>query len=97
MFKGTGTFESLVTDGNKVLTALENGEVEMVETDAPEETTLKIEGDGENAALVLNLEEAPIYSVNNVEWIFTTPGAVNSKRISLIGGGLYIFIDATVS
>ena len=92
MYKGKGTFQDLVCDADKVFAALDNGKVEFAElnADAP---SLEIEGEALDAKLVLDLSDAPIFTVDNYE--VSTSGTLDSSDVFIRESILVINLEIT--
>lgn len=89
MFKGTGTLEKMVKDADSIIAAVNSGVVELP-PGATGEPTLKIEGQGKDAKLVLDLSDAPVFSLSNMDVDFGFGYLVESMTIKVNGNSLVI-------
>lgn len=95
MYNGTVTFKKLVKSATGIMKALSNGVVELPEN-ADGEAFLYIDGEGESAALTLDLQEAPIFTLNNVAWNFVNASSVTQKRVEIRNGAIFIYVTGTI-
>jgi len=92
MYEGKGTFDDLVLDADRVFSALEEGTVELPVL-ASGIGSIKIEGDGDGAMLILDLSDAPIFTVDNHE--VSTSGTLDSSDVFIRDNVLFIDLEIT--
>ena len=94
-FKGTGTMVEFVDESNKMFSALTNARVIVPTGYSGQEPTLRIDETGaENASLVLDMGEALVFTLNNIEWEFFGDAAITSKGAYVRNGKLHIQVTA---
>lgn len=95
MYEGTGSYKAFVRDCSNAMEAFQNGTVELPRGCAGT-PTLKIEGEGESAKLVLNLRNTAVFSMQNItiNGVPYQPDmqlvALYGMRVELRGGRLLI-------
>lgn len=91
-YKGTGSFAGFVEECSDVMNALDNCNVMLPPLSDIEGVSFGIVGSGEDARLVLDLSEAPIVSVDNVEWSIEVEGTVTEQAVEIKNGKVVVSI-----
>lgn len=79
----------------KVFKAINGASVEMPGGYSGATPTLSIQGGDKNPMLVLDMQEALVFSLNNVTWSLTGGATYVSYSVQVVNGKLLISVVAT--
>lgn len=89
-FKGTGNMKRFCEESNKLFSALNNIQFKMPTGYVGIAPTARVE----DARIVLDMGQALIFTLNNVEWDLTGSATFNSYSAQVVNGQLVISVDA---
>ena len=96
-FKGTGSLVEFVESSNKVFSALDNAEVRVPDGYDGDVPRLFIDESSESKAkLVLDMQDALLFTLNNVRWTLYGGADFEVYNVYVANGVLNIEVKATV-
>lgn len=95
-FKGTGSLKEFVAESDKLFNALNNAEVRVPDEYAGEVPRLYIEeSGGDKTALVLDMEDALLFTLNNVKWSISGGAVIEYRAVYVDNGKLNIVVKTS--
>jgi hypothetical protein len=93
-FEGTGSFAEFVENVVDFFKAINNASVEVPSGYSGAEPTLRLEDGKSGPQLVLDMAEALVFTLNNVQWELVGSAAFVDWKVSVQNGKLVVYVHA---